>query len=79
MDFCPWYTFNPQKSDHCTLFFGANGKGTSHVDTATTTLQLTVQSRNCFAMTQRVHSCSCSRNEQRRKHNNVKKYIADTL
>jgi hypothetical protein len=79
MDFCPWYNFSPQKSDHCTLFFfGAYGKVTGHVDTATTT-QLTVQGRNCFTMMQRVCACSCAHNEQCRQHNNIKKYIADTL
>jgi hypothetical protein len=41
--FLPLCTFSPQKSDHYTLFFfGEYGEGTGHVDTATTTLQLTV-------------------------------------
>jgi hypothetical protein len=52
IDFCPWYTFGPQKLNHCTLsFFGAYGKGNGNVDTTTAT-QLTVQSQNCFTMMQ---------------------------
>lgn len=51
-DFFPWFIFSPQKLNQCTLFFfGEHGKGSGHVDTATTT-QLTVQCRNCFSVRQ---------------------------
>jgi hypothetical protein len=72
--FLPLIHLQPTKirSLHAVLLW-CHGKGTGHVDTATTTLQLTVQCQNCFTMTQRVHACSCASNEQCRQHNNIKK------
>jgi hypothetical protein len=61
------------------LFFDARVERSGHVETATTTQQLTVQGRNCFTMALRAHVCSCAPNEQCKQRKKLKKFIANTF